>query len=413
MKWLYGLQLNGIKLGLTNIRSLLRRMGNPQDSFPCIHVAGSDGKGSTCAIMASVLRAKGLRVGLYTSPHILEFRERITVNGEAISDADLSRIVGGARHFVDDMRESDMSCTFFEVTTAVAFQYFRERQVDVAVVEVGMGGRFDATNVIRPLVSVISNISMEHMEYLGDTIEKIAYEKAGIIKDGVPAVTINSGAALDVVSQAAAERNSPLTVIDAGSIAVTKNSERGVEFTYKGESYFVSIPGRNEAKNAVLALESLRAIGDRFGDLSEALAKGMGEVVWPCRMELTDDDIILDVTHTRAGSDGLVRDISEIYGRTVLVFGILSDKDAPDICENLSKIASKVVVTAPDCPRARPAEETLAIMRRYVPGAQMAPSVGEAIELGLNIRMPGEKLLVTGSFYMVEEALRWKGRTSL
>ena len=412
LKWLYGLQSSGVKLGLDNIRHLLRRMGDPQKNFRTIHVAGSDGKGSTCAILASVLRASGYRVGLYTSPHIIRFNERIQIDGVPISDEDMAFFASRVRHFADDMRESDINCTFFEVTTAMAFDYFERNKVDIAVVEVGMGGRFDATNTIVPDVCVINNISLEHREYLGDTIEKIAFEKAGIIKPGVPVVTMNPEPALGVIADVAEKNGSPLTVVPS-DIEVTENLPDGPSFVWEGCRYHVAIPGRNEAKNAVIALTALRMLPDYEERISGHVAEGFSDVVWPCRLQDMGNGYLVDVTHTNAGSVGLAADISEIYGKVVIVFGLLDDKDVEDISRNLSAVASKMVVTAPDCPRAKPMEKTYEVVRKYFPDAESVQGVAKAIERADELRGEGEKVLICGSFYMAEEALRWMGRTSL
>ncbi len=412
LKWLYGLQVHGVKLGLNNITYLLHRMGDPQKRLRCIHVAGSDGKGSTCAIIASVLKASGYRVGMFTSPHILRFNERIQIDGEPISDDDMAFYASRVRHFVDDMKESDIYCTFFEVTTAMAFDYFDRKGVDIAVVEVGMGGRFDATNVILPEVSVINNISLEHQSYLGDTVEKIAYEKAGIIKPGVPAVTMNPEPALGVIRKAAEENGSELTVVSP-DVEVVENGPRGPRFVFEGREYLVSIPGRNEAKNAVLALTALRKLGDYEERISAHVSEGMSSVVWPCRLQNLGNGYMVDVTHTNAGSEGLAKDIAEIYGKVVLVFGLLDDKDVDGICRNLASVASRVVVTAPACDRAKPAEQTLEVMRRYFPGAECAGNVADAVKRADELKEEGEQVLICGSFYMAEEAMRWMGRTSL
>lgn len=413
LKWLYCLQLNGVRLGLRNTEVLLKRMGNPQNRFRSIHVAGSDGKGSTCAIMASVLRKAGYKVGLFTSPHILSFNERISIDGEPISDPKLAEHSAKARHFVDDMKESEIYCTFFEVTSAIAFDYFACENVDIAVIEVGMGGRYDATNIIVPEVSVISNISLEHKEYLGDTIEKIAYQKAGIIKKGVPSVTLNTGDALRTISRVAEEMDSDLTSIDPASVTVLGNLPDGPEFMYRDRKHKVSIPGRNEAKDAALAIEALMKLPEYGERIAPRLEEGLSEVRWPCRLEDLGNGFLLDVTHTSAGSQGLARDVAEIYGKVVLVLGLLEDKDVFNISLNLSAVASSVVVTAPGRTRARSAESTLETVRRFFPAAVAVDGVGEAIEYAEKLRKDREYVLITGSFYMAEEALRWMGRTSL
>ena len=412
LKWLYGLQSSGVKLGLDNIRHLLRRMGEPQKNFRTIHVAGSDGKGSTCAILASVLRASGYRVGLYTSPHILRFNERIQIDGVPISDEDMAFFASRVRHFADDMRESDINCTFFEVTTAMAFDYFDRNKVDIAVVEVGMGGRFDATNTIVPDVCIINNISLEHQEYLGDTIEKIAFEKAGIIKPGVPVVTINPEPALGVISEVAARNGSELTAVPP-DIEVLENLPDGPTFMWEGRRHHVTIPGRNEAKNAAVALTALTKLPDYGERIAGHVEEGLSSVEWPCRLQDLGNGYLVDVTHTNAGSVGLAKDISEIYGKLVIVFGLLDDKDVEDISRNLAAVASKMVVTTPDCPRAKPVERTYEVVRRYFPDAECVPGVAKAIERADELRGEGEKVLICGSFYMAEEALRWMGRTSL
>ena len=412
LKWLYGLQSSGIKLGLDNISHLLHRMGDPQKNFRTIHVAGSDGKGSTCAILASVLRASGFKVGLYTSPHILRFNERIQIDGVPIPDEDMAFFASRVRHFADDMRESDIHCTFFEVTTAMAFDYFDRNKVDIAVVEVGMGGRFDATNTIVPDVSIINNISLEHQEYLGDTIEKIAFEKAGIIKPGVPVVTMNPEPALGVIREVAERNGSELTALPL-EIEVLENLPDGPVFMWEGKRYHVTIPGSNEAKNAVIALTALRKLPDFEPRIAEHVEEGFSKVDWQCRLQDIGNGYLVDVTHTNAGSLGLARDIAEIYGKLIIVFGLLDDKDVEDISRNLAGVASKMVVTTPSCPRAKPIEKTYEVVRKYFPEAECVPGVDRAIERANELRGEGEKVLICGSFYMAEEALRWMGRTSL
>ena len=409
LDWLYGLSVHGIKLGLTNITELLHRLGDPQNAFRKIHVAGTDGKGSTCAMMASILRESGFRTGLYTSPHILEFNERISISGKNITDSEIRVLVGTIRPIVEDMRKDGMQCTFFEVVTAMAFLYFRGNDVDYAVIEVGMGGRFDATNIITPDVSVITTISMEHTEYLGDTIEKIAGEKAGIIKNGIPVVTNNEGAPYNVIFKKAAEMNAQLIrVPEPQSIRVDRD---GTSFTYKGMEYKVGIPGRYQAFNACLAIEAMGHIPFRdsvFPHVKEGLAKTR----WPCRMQKLDDlPIILDVTHTKVGSKALAENIAEIYGKVTVVFGVLSDKDISGIAENLSTIASRIIITTPISERAADLRSVEKAVREHIEDVTVIPSIYEAFDKGMEMRGEG-LLLITGSFIMAEDALKWLKRTS-
>jgi len=409
LDWLYGLSVHGIKLGLTNITELLRRLGNPQDSFRKIHIAGTDGKGSTSAMISSILRCSGVRTGLYTSPHIIEFNERISVCGENISDDDLSRLANTIRPMVDDMRKDNMQCTFFEVTTALAFQYFKEKNVEYAVVEVGMGGRFDATNIIVPDVSVITPISVEHTEYLGNTIEKIAFEKAGIIKEDVPVITINSGVPFEVISRRASEVGAYL--LRASVPTDVKAFGDRTEFVYEGKHYSVGIPGAYQASNATMAIEAVRHLpeSERFvGHISE----GLESTKWPCRMQkLKDLPIVLDVTHTKAGSKVLADNISEIYGKMTVVFGVLSDKDIDGIVSNISRIATKIIVTTPVSERSADISKVENAVREHIDDVTVIPSIDDAFDKAMEIR-GNELVLITGSFIMAEDALKWLKRTS-
>ncbi len=412
LEWLYGLQVHGVKLGLTNITELLRRMGNPQNEFRCIHVAGTDGKGSTCACIESILRVSGVRTGLYTSPHLTDFNERVRVCGDMISDEELSDLASEVVSIVEDMETQGMRCTFFEVTTAIAFLYFKRKGVEYAVVEVGMGGRFDATNVISPEVCVICNISLEHTEFLGDTIEKIAFEKAGIIKSGVPCVTLNSEPAFGVISKVASDRSSVLTRIVEDDIHILASSPDTLEFMYKEDSYKVSIPGRHQAKNASMAIVAVSELGIFDARLKDHIGEGLSSVSWPCRMQKLEGlPIIMDVTHTRAGAEELAKDISELYGKVLVVFGVLGDKDIEHIAQSIASITEKVVVTVPDSVRAAPLNCVLPVMKYLIPDVSEAGSVGEAIEIAMNARKGDEVILVTGSFYMAGDALRWLRRT--
>ncbi|UAL07336.1 MAG: bifunctional folylpolyglutamate synthase/dihydrofolate synthase [Candidatus Methanogranum gryphiswaldense] len=412
LEWLYGLQVHGIKLGLTNITELLGRLGNPQREFHSVHVAGTDGKGSTCACIDSILRVSGYRTGLYTSPHLTDFNERIKVSGQMITDEELSDLASEIMPIVRDMDDQGMRCTFFEVTTALAFLHFKRKGVEYAVIEVGMGGRFDATNVIIPDVCVICNISLEHTEFLGDTVEKIAFEKAGIIKPGIPCVTLNPEPALGVISRVADERLVELMKIRSEDIIVEENGQYVLRFRYKDESYIVSIPGKHQARNAALAIEAVARLRTFDTHIKSNVKKGLSMVEWPCRMQrLKKLPMVVDVTHTRAGSEDLVSDISELYGKVLLVFGVLGDKDIEHISQNLACIADKVIVTVPDSVRAAPMDRVLPIMTEYFSNVEHADNVGEAIQMALIERKEEEMILVTGSFYMAGEALTWLRKT--
>lgn len=412
LDWLNGLQVHGIVLGLENITELLRRMGNPEKRFRSVHVAGSDGKGSVCACTASILRSSGFCTGLYTSPHLEEFNERISVDGEDITDDELASVVEKIRSEVEWMASHGMMCTFFEVTTALAFQYFADRDVDYAVVEVGMGGRFDATNVLVPKACAIGNISLEHTAFLGDTIEKIAFEKAGIIKSEVPCVTKNPEPAFTVIDNVAEDADAPLTRVIPEDIEVLRNGREGVEFTYKEEEYYVSIPGRHQASNASVAIETVSKLPEYGRCIRCNIRKGLSSVKWPCRMEhLRELPIIMDVTHTSAGAKDLASDISEIYGKVVLVFGVLEDKDIEHICEYLAHVALRVYVTRPESSRATDSAKVFEAMSRYHDDVIRTENVFEAMDKAVRELNKGETILVTGSFYMAGDVRTWLRRT--
>lgn len=412
LQWLEGLEGRGVKPGLDNIRELLSRLGDPQDGFRTVHVAGTDGKGSVCAMIESILISSGLRAGSFTSPHIQKVNECIRFEGEDIHDEELANIVSMVRPHADAMAAEGMECTSFEVLTAVAFLYFKILDVDIAVVEVGMGGRLDCTNVITPSVCVINNIGMEHRKYLGDTIEEIAFEKAGIMKPGVPCVTINTGKVLDVLMAHAEEVNAPLTQVSPREIEVVDSGPEAIDMLYRGDRFTVSLPGRHQAGNAALAIAAVSLLDEYADRIADHVGEGLETVSWPCRMQkMFAMPIVIDVTHTLTGAECLRRDVAEIYGKVLLVFGMLDDKDVDGVCRELAGIAEKAMVTAPSSPRANPAEDTAEVMRRHCDDVTVFGTVSEAMDAAMEAR--GDLVvLATGSFRMAEDVLRWLEETS-
>jgi len=403
ISWLENLQRRGIKPGLDNIEYLLSKLGNPERSIKTIHVAGSDGKGSVCAMLESILDASGLKVGMFTSPHILKVNESIRLSRKDISDDDLESVLGDVRS------RADGGCTNFEVLTAAAFLYFMKSGVDYAIIEVGMGGRLDSTNVITPAVSVINNISLEHTQYLGDTIEKIASEKAGIMKPGIPCVTANSGTALDVIAERSETIGCPLTVVDADDVTVIENAPDHVTFRYGCRNHRVSLPGRFQASNAALAIEAVHAIGDP--GIETFTETGLEDVIWPYRLQKMEGmPLIIDGTHTKTGAEYLARDVSEIYGKVLLVIGMLDDKDVEGVAGILSPIAEKVIVTSPHSQRAAPADR----LERAFAGlndVSICDSVSDAMDIAMK-EHGNLSVLVTGSFRTAEDCMKWlKTRT--
>ena len=398
--WLDGLVTRGIRPGLDSILSLTNALDNPQSQLRTIHVAGSDGKGSVCCMMESVLMTAGYRVGMFCSPHILKVNECIRIDGRDVDDDSFDRALGKVREASESV---GCECTNFEAMTACAFLMFMEGNVDIAIIEVGMGGREDATNIIIPEVSVINNISLEHTAFLGDTLEEIAYAKAGIMKPGVPCVTINRGSVLDVLHDCAERTGCELISVDHDDIEMISNGIDGLEFRYKCKEYRAGIPGSCQARNAALAIEALMQLKDSQ-TIAPFIQLGLSEARWPFRLQRIDNRTILDVTHTRKGAEYLSKDVAEIYGKVILVTAMLDDKDLEGVAELMSKVATKVLVSSPNSPRAASAERLASVYRKHHPDVTVYDSVGEAMEQALK---NDGYILVTGSFRTVEDCLRW------
>lgn len=397
--WLDGHDQRRIVPGLERISALAERLGNPQNSFKAIHVAGSDGKGSVCAMVYSVLRASGIRTGSFSSPFIEDRTESISVDGRNISSEDLESVL-------EEVREADrgIGSTFFEILTAAAFLWFSRCGVEYVVIETGMGGREDSTNIVTPDVSVITNISLEHTGFLGDTIDEIASHKAGIIKPGRPAVVPQDSPAIAVLRERAESVGAPLT--EAGKADITSMDPDGSEVVYRGERYRIGIPGSYQASNMPLAVEALlrSSAADRVRD---HIRDGLRDARLEARMEKVPGmPLVIDGTHTVAGMRVLCRDMRAVYGKFVTVFGVLDDKDADGMARLLSEASDAIVVTAPESDRAKDPGELHGIASRYADDTVLEPSVGDAFERAMGMA-EGRTVLITGSFRMAEAAIRW------
>jgi dihydrofolate synthase/folylpolyglutamate synthase len=420
ISYLFGLQKQGIKFGLTTSRGLLALLGGPQERFRSVHVAGTNGKGSTAAFLASILRAAGYRVGLYTSPHLIDFTERIRVNGEPVSRGRVVELAARVRQAAAGLQAPDGSGpvmpTFFEVTTAMAFAHFAENGVELAVVEAGMGGRLDSTNVITPLVSVITNIDLEHTEFLGQTIEAIASEKAGIIKQGIPVVT---GAvqpeAVAVLEREAARQGAPLHRLPEhlGPERVRTGAEtlfdyRGIDASYR--DLRTGMIGKHQAGNASLAIAAVECLRRARVDVPEAaLRDGIGRTAWEGRLERMAERpaIYLDGAHNPASAAVLAEALRELkagYRRLVLVIGILKDKDHRGILERLLPLADRVVATRPAYDRAMTADALAAEVRRVHGDVAAAATVADALARAREDAGENDLIVVTGSLYTVGDA---------
>jgi dihydrofolate synthase / folylpolyglutamate synthase len=382
IRWLYGTQTAGIKLGLENIRRLLDDLGSPHRQLACIHVAGTNGKGSVSAMLDSVGRAAGLRTGLYTSPHLVRFNERIQVSGQAITD---DEVLAG----LNVIREAIASCgctpTFFEITTALGFLHFVNQQVDLAIMETGLGGRLDATNLITPLVSVITSIDLDHQKILGDSRAKIAREKAGIIKPGVPVVSITQTAEVrEVIDEVAASLGSPLTY--------TTEPIADLE---------IGLAGSHQRLNAAVARDALAVA--KLGISSNALKTGLKSVFWPGRFQALGDRLTIDGAHNLAASQRLVQTWRECYpgASPTIVFGGLGDKELDKMLSALAPIAARFFLVPVNNPRS---EDPANIRLPSGISGVVFPGVQEAVEAAKKLPEP---VLVTGSLFLAGEVLSW------
>ena len=379
----------GRKPGLSRTRELLKRVGDPHQKLKYVHITGTNGKGSTAAMVASVLAQAGLTVGLYTSPHLWSFHERFQVNGVPISDDALGRI---AERVIQAGRGMEDPATEFELMTAVGMLYFLEAGCDLVVLEVGLGGRMDSTNVIpAPEVAVITNIGLEHTRELGDTLAQIATEKSGILKPGCDAVLYHqSGEVEKVVSDACRRQGIPLTLTDPEGLRVLGSGREGQTFTYRDWGTFhISLLGRYKLYNAATALEVVAALVRRGWRISEeAVTRGLRAAVWPARMELVrrNPDMILDGGHNPQCMGALRRALEELYPNRKILFmtGVLSDKDYPSMLGELLPLSKGFVTITPDSDRALSAGELAQYLRQAGAEAQPCGSVSEGIRTVLD-----------------------------
>ncbi len=419
LEQLYHLDRFGIKLGLDNIRRLLSLLGDPQAGLKAVHVTGTNGKGSICAYTASVLRKAGYRVGLYTSPHLVHFNERIQVDGVPISDADILRLWDGIQ---PAMREMDGERavnrpTFFEVTTAMAFQYFREKEVDIAAVEVGMGGRFDATNAIDGLVAVVARVGLEHTEHLGRTVDRIAREKAGIIKPTSRAITVDQEA-LPVIEGRCRELGVPLSVVGR-EVRVDRVSQdlSGQRLRVHGGFGALEIVspllGSFQAENVGLAVTALTELRKKDVEISDdAIIQGIAATKWAARLQKIRDHplVLVDGAHNGPAAQALASAYRELFlGRKcILVAGILADKDLVTIAGALGPLANRAIACRPKSHRAYAPEEVASAFRKHV-SCEVVPDVAAAIDRAVAAAGPEDIVLITGSIYTAGEALEHLG----
>ena len=435
------------KFDLAHMRVLLKAMNHPERVFPSVLIAGTNGKGSTAATLASILRASGLKTGLYTSPHLVRINERIRVNGKEISDRDFARLHGDVDRVAERLIAQEQlpwHPSFFEMMTAIGFAHFAAEHVDLAVLEVGMGGRLDATNVVEPLVSIIADISLDHQKFLGNTVGEIAGEKVGIIRPGGVVVTLpQQPEANDVIGNAilelvargvsAAQYVPPISpastdylVSSAANKSRTTAGEDRQPFLCRyplhvmGKQILVETPlvGRHQLRNVALAIaaaEELSKLGIA-GITPDSLARGIRETHWPGRFQVIParadwPEVVLDVAHNPAGAWALRSALSERYDDRplIFVFGAMRDKAISEMTEILFPLADRVIVTRPENPRSASPEEIRQAGSRTGTEIETVPEIGAALERARSVSGLEAVVVVTGSIYLVGEAMRWLG----
>jgi len=400
----------------SRIRQLLAALVDPQSRFPALHIAGTKGKGSTAALAESCLRAAGYRTGLYTSPHLHTFRERIQVAGRKIERKEVVALVEEVRPVLE--RTPDV--TYFEAVTAIGFLHFARSAVDVAVVEVGLGGRLDATNVLIPEVSIITSLSLEHTYILGHTLAEIAYEKAGIIKPGVPVVTAPQRAeAMQVLEEVSREREAPLTEIgrhweyepgaadlDGQAFSIRRVTEGGSALE---GAYWIPLLGRHQLENAANAIAALDLMRRRGFDIPpDAVREGLRDAHWPGRMEVLSREplVVADGAHNLYSVQALREALEAWFAdrRWVLIFGVSGDKDAAAMMKAILPICSHAIVTSSDHPRSAAPVELADRIAAVEEGVQVGADMRESLRLALTLLGPDLGLLVTGSVHLAADA---------
>lgn len=415
LAWLEELSRFGIQLGLRRMERLAQLLGNPERRYRIVHVTGTNGKGSVSAMMAAALSRCGIATGLYTSPHLVSYTERMGINGRAISEADFARTLTRVRRAVETMTAAgEESPTQFEVLTAQAFLWFAEEKTEYAVVEVGLGGLLDSTNIIFPDLTIITNVTLEHADRCGGTLEGVARHKAGIIKEGVPVVTAARGMPLNIIQQTAAQKHAPLYVAGedfTSRFAGVAEGKQRISFAWGKAGYDsiapyeVSLLGDHQRENAAVAIQAFRVLQTQDGRFTEAaLREALRETVWPGRFEAMDIGrvrIRIDGAHNPAGIAALRTALDDYFpeDRRVFLLGILRDKDIDTMLRTLLRLEDRVMLTRPDSERAADPRElaTKATAQEVRVKANPEKALAEA----LTMVSEDSLLVVTGSLYLV------------
>ena len=412
----------GIKPGLERIQALMQALGNPERDYKIIHVTGTNGKGSVTTYISYALFTSGLRVGRFTSPHLESYTERIEINDVQISKDAFGELISRVRQGVEQIIADGVEApTQFEILTAAAFLFFKEQGVDYAVIEAGLGGLLDSTNIVKPIVSVITNVTLDHQAYCGDTVEEIAKHKAGIIKEGVPIVTAAQGGPLGVIEEAAKEKHAPLYIfnrkfgIDSRSVVPGGQIMTISAVDMAPAMLFTTMAGVHQSVNLACALQAVRLVMEQDDAISEeTMREGFARATWAGRFEIKkalDRTFIFDGAHNAAGAESFNMTYQELFEDKpkTIVMAILSDKDENGIIREVVKPKDTVIAVAAPTPRTEIPEQLVENVRQCVKQvvAQTEESVSDALELALRSTQAGDNIVVCGSLYILGEARAW------
>lgn len=416
LAYLESLGTFGIQLGLKRIEALLAEMGNPERRFRSIHVTGTNGKGSTTAMLASIHATAGIRTGMYISPHLVDYPERMTLDGKEISCDEFAAAIEQTRLAAEAIQSRGMdSPTEFEVLTAAAFYWFARQRAEIVVVEVGLGGLLDSTNVITPELSVITNVTLEHTDRCGKTLAEIATHKAGIIKPGVPVVTGAVGEALSVIEAVAARQHSACSVLDREFfVSDVHTGETEQSFLFSGpveppQRYRMRLLGRHQADNAAVAIRACQSLANQEPRLtSAAIRTGVANARWPGRFEIFPGSplVILDGAHNPDGVRSLRQTLDDVYPARpiVFLFGVLADKEHAEMARLLFRRSDRAVVVEPNSQRAAAASDIAREISGYVAAAATADNIAAGLDQARSWAGPTGAICVAGSLYMIGEA---------
>lgn len=408
IKYLYSLQKYGVKFGLSKTYQLMKRLGNPHHGKTYIHIAGTNGKGSVSAMLESILSMAGMKVGFYSSPHLVRFTERFRVNQKEITQKRVAELTDRLRNIIDP----DNPPTYFEATTVICLTYFAEENTDISIMEVGMGGRLDATNIIKPVVSAITNISLEHQAFLGRRLIDIAGEKAGIIKKGVDTVTAaTQPSVIRLFKGVCAKKNAPFWRVGKDMryrSAGSGLSYYGLKHTFRDLD--VSLKGNYQKRNIALAIAIIELLEQKGYEISSRdIKEGLRETIWPGRLHLISKNplVVLDGAHNPEGIRRLAEAVEKAfsYNRLILVIGIMKDKDIGNMISRLVPMADYVICTSPDYYRSADSGDLMKIAYSRGGHVEAVPVISKAIERAKQIAGPQDMILITGSLFTIGEAL--------